>query len=49
MRKRTALSACEGTVFATRPSADTHEFLGDLMLHNASLDGGSVQERLWLL
>ena len=40
-----ALSACDGMLFAPRPSADTHEFSGHLVLYDPSLEGGSVQER----
>ena len=32
-------------LFAPRPSADTHEFSGHLVLYDPSLEGGSVQER----
>ena len=42
-----ALSACDGMLFAPRPSADTHEFSGHLVLYDSSLEGGSVQERAY--
>ena len=44
-----ALSACDGMLFAPRPSADTHEFSGHLVLYDSSLEGGSVQERAYSL
>ena len=34
-------------LFAPRPSADTHEFSGHLVLYDPSLEGGSVQERAY--
>ena len=43
-----ALSGCAATVFASRPSADTHEFVGDIEVFDAQLEGGAAQEPLSL-
>jgi len=43
-----ALGSCIATVFASRPSKDIHDFVGDIVVYDRAFEGGSTQEPLSL-